>query len=707
MSETLGRIGKYEIERELGSGAFATVFLAHDTMLHRQVALKVLRPALMADDDFVARFQIDARAAARLDHPHIITIHDLGQLQGRLFIDMKYMPGGSLDGRLEAQGPLPAAEALRILEQVASALDYAHAQGLVHRDVKPANILFDAAGKAVLGDFGMVKSAEGSMVATLTLGGVVGTPAYMAPELWEEADVTPATDVYALGCVLYDMLIGEALFQGSTLPSVMSAHLRPRRFPQHWPAGVPPQMQAALARAVAQEPAQRFASAGSFVQALKAPEDPLSGLYAQLQEALAAQAWAQALELAEEINARHKGYRDVTQLIAQARAQQAQEAAQEWRALALQAETAGDATVARTALKRWLQLTPQDAEALALQQRLAGLDGSKTLVQDRTPEQNTEPHRPRILAWLMLGAIVVVGGILSAVFLLVGALVLPRDNPIGATRTPEKLLAADATTALETATPPAPATDGTQAAVVAQLQATGTAGALGTATRYAETRAALDARATAMGQVGATATAQAQATATAQARATSIPVAALVAELRAYENRAPLEGPLAGELEHDSADDQIETYVLDSSLSDFVLSVTFENPYSPSTGPWAYGVVFRGTEFNEQYRLILSSDGMLRLRLHEGSPSSVSRQDFVIPEAAQFAQLGGRENHLLLAVDGPVGHVLVNDVYVTALDLSQKTERGRISVATGFFTGYEIDDNRTSFSNLRLWRVGG
>src|SRR5262245_6648753 len=168
--ETQQTLGKYTIVRELGRGGFAAVYLAQDSVLRRSVALKILHPQLLVDPAFVARFENDARAAAQLDHPHIATIFELGQIEGRLYIAMRLLPGGTLAERIREGGPLPFADALRVVEQVADALDHAHAAGFVHRDVKPTNIIFNARGEAVLTDFGMVKAVESSVVARSTVG---------------------------------------------------------------------------------------------------------------------------------------------------------------------------------------------------------------------------------------------------------------------------------------------------------------------------------------------------------------------------------------------------------------------------------------------------------------------------------------------------------------------------------------------------------
>ncbi len=185
MPEQILRLGKYIIHEELGRGRFAVVFRATDTALAKHVALKILHPALRTDPLFVARFQNDARAAAQLEHPHIISVYDYGDLDGRLYIAMQYLAGGSLAERIAQKGRVTFAEASRVVDEIAQALDYAHGRGFIHRDVKPTNILFNARDEAVLTDFGLVKAADESIIARSSAGGVVGTPAYIAPEVWE------------------------------------------------------------------------------------------------------------------------------------------------------------------------------------------------------------------------------------------------------------------------------------------------------------------------------------------------------------------------------------------------------------------------------------------------------------------------------------------------------------------------------------------
>jgi len=219
-------LGKYELHEELGRGGFGIVYRAVDTTLGREVALKVLHPQLTVDPDFLEKFRNEARVIASLDSPNIVTIYEMGETDGRIFIAMRYMTGGSLKDKLAKEGKLSFEETLRIMKQVCAGLQVAHEKGLVHRDIKPANILFDSQGNTVISDFGLAKAVQDSSVTAASSAGGMGTPAYRAPELWEgDTPATPETDIYSMGCVLFEMLTGKVLFDGDTSEKILVKHL--------------------------------------------------------------------------------------------------------------------------------------------------------------------------------------------------------------------------------------------------------------------------------------------------------------------------------------------------------------------------------------------------------------------------------------------------------------------------------------------------
>jgi tetratricopeptide (TPR) repeat protein len=263
--------GRYALGRELGRGGMATVFLAEDLRQRRRVAIKILRP-----DVAVAlgpeRFLREIEIAARLSHPHILPLHDSGEIDGLLFYVMPYVEGESLRERLARDGSLPLEEALGIAREVADALAYAHARNVVHRDIKPGNVLLQA-GHAVVADFGVARAISAAADERVTgTGLVVGTPVYMSPEQASGEPIDGRTDVYALGCMTYEMLAGQPPFVGATPQQVIARHLAesPPALRALRP-GVPPPVVEAIEKALGKRPEERFADAGEFADALRTP----------------------------------------------------------------------------------------------------------------------------------------------------------------------------------------------------------------------------------------------------------------------------------------------------------------------------------------------------------------------------------------------------------------------------------------------------
>jgi len=267
-------LGRYTIRGELGRGGFATVYRALDTKLRREVALKVLKPGWTDDPRAVERFMREATQSAMLKHPNIVTIYDVDQFEGRLFIAMELVPGRSLQQIVAQDGPLPWERTIVILEQAASALDHAHKRGLTHRDVKPANIILDETEsgdrvRVVLTDFGLVRGAEQASLTLGSTGGIVGTPEYIAPEVWDGQPAGPASDVYALACSGHYMLTSQVLFGAATPMAVIRRHMQGPLLPRQWPAGIPDSVTEVLQKALARDPAQRTATASEMVAGLR------------------------------------------------------------------------------------------------------------------------------------------------------------------------------------------------------------------------------------------------------------------------------------------------------------------------------------------------------------------------------------------------------------------------------------------------------
>ncbi len=328
------RIGKYHILEEIGYGGFATVYKAIDTHLNRTVALKVMHPYWQGDDHFVERFRREGHAMQKLQHPQIITVYESGTLDGYLYIAMEYVPGPTLKEVLKKEQVLPLDQAVAILEQIASALDYAHQQGIIHRDIKPANVILDSSTtsmRAMLLDFGLVKALASSSALT-SRGMLIGSPEYMAPEqanLERRSDVGPAADRYALGILAYRMLTGRVPFPGNT-PATLNAHEnKPVPPPKDWRPDLPEEIANALLKMLAKNHQERFASASAFVTQLRVIVDAennlqrrnrqLATLYTQLEAAARAKRWREVLNLSHNIQAIDRHYRDVQTQIDSAR----------------------------------------------------------------------------------------------------------------------------------------------------------------------------------------------------------------------------------------------------------------------------------------------------------------------------------------------------------------------------------------------------
>ena len=267
--ETLesGLRDRYRVERELGRGGFAVVYLARDLRHDRPVALKVLNEEIAASIG-AERFEREIKLAAALQHPHILGVFDSGEIGGRLWFTMPFIEGESLRDRIRHEGQFPIADAVGIAREVADALDYAHAHGVVHRDIKPENILL-AGRHAMVADFGISRSigAEGGLTQT---GMAIGTPGYMSPEqATGDRAVDARTDIFALGCVLYEMLAGEPPFTGPNAQTVIARTLTESPRPIHSTrGGVSEALDHVTLRALARVPADRYATAAQFGEAL-------------------------------------------------------------------------------------------------------------------------------------------------------------------------------------------------------------------------------------------------------------------------------------------------------------------------------------------------------------------------------------------------------------------------------------------------------
>ncbi|HEY2074023.1 MAG TPA: protein kinase, partial [Gaiellaceae bacterium] len=266
---------RYELEELIEHGGMSSVYRGHDRLLERTVALKILHPHFIDDAEYVERFRREARAVAQLSHPHIVTVIDRGSSGGHQFIVFEYVDGENLKQLLDRSGPLSVERTIELGIEIADALAFAHAHDLVHRDVKPQNVLIDSTGSAKVTDFGIARSLDVERGVTQT-GTVLGTSNYLSPEQAEGQPVTPATDIYSLGVVLYELLAGEVPFRGDNLVVVAMKHVT-----EHAPsllgqrADVSPRLAHAVERALEKDPADRFPSMDAFANELRRCRDEL------------------------------------------------------------------------------------------------------------------------------------------------------------------------------------------------------------------------------------------------------------------------------------------------------------------------------------------------------------------------------------------------------------------------------------------------
>ncbi|CAA9394746.1 MAG: Serine/threonine protein kinase PrkC, regulator of stationary phase [uncultured Rubrobacteraceae bacterium] len=259
---------RYVVSRPLGGGGMGEVFLARDRVLERDVALKVLRGQYAENEEFVERFRREALNVASLSHPNIVSVYDRGEAEdGSYYMAMEYVPGGTLKDRIDRDGPLPPATASAVAVQIAGALGAAHERGVIHRDVKPQNVLVSASGDAKVADFGIARAAAADVISGTST--VLGTARYMSPEQAMGEVVGPTSDLYSLGVVLYEMLTGEAPFEADTPVAVSMKQVNePPRPPKEIRGEVPEGLNAVVLKLLAKDPAARYASAAALIAEL-------------------------------------------------------------------------------------------------------------------------------------------------------------------------------------------------------------------------------------------------------------------------------------------------------------------------------------------------------------------------------------------------------------------------------------------------------
>jgi len=286
MEDLTGKqIGSYQIVAPLGEGGMAAVYKAYQPAMDRYVALKILPRYFANDPQFISRFQQEAKILAKLQHPHILPVFDFGEEDDYTYIVMPFIESGTLVSLMRGE-PLSLAQIRRVISQAGDALDYAHLRGLIHRDVKPSNILIDERGNCLLMDFGLAKIIEGSIHLT-TSGAIMGTPAYMSPEQGLGEKLDARTDIYSLGVILYEMAVGRVPYKAETPMAIIVKHINdPLPMPRTLNENLPEAIERVILKSLAKKPEDRFGTAGEMVKALHAaiPEVAPSDLAAPVSE---------------------------------------------------------------------------------------------------------------------------------------------------------------------------------------------------------------------------------------------------------------------------------------------------------------------------------------------------------------------------------------------------------------------------------------
>jgi serine/threonine protein kinase len=273
--------GRYSLRDPLGSGGMAEVFLAYEEDLERDVALKILKEQYADEEGFIERFRREAQSAASLNHPNIIRIYDWGGTENgeASYIAMEYAPGGTLEDRILEDGALPPYKAVEVASQIAEALGFAHECGVIHRDIKPQNILLSALGGAKVTDFGLARAAYSTSLSQTSL--VVGTASYMSPERAMGGPADPRSDLYSLGVVLYEMLTGELPYEGDSSVTIAVKHvIEPPRAPGEVNSEVPEGISAITQKLLAKDPGDRYTSATQLIEDLRRVSDGLPPAFA-------------------------------------------------------------------------------------------------------------------------------------------------------------------------------------------------------------------------------------------------------------------------------------------------------------------------------------------------------------------------------------------------------------------------------------------
>lgn len=689
-------IGHYQVIQEIDRGGMATVYLAYDQKMAREVALKVLPQQFTHDQKFITRFQNEARILAKLEHFAIVPIYDYGQDKGFPFLVMRYMKQGSLTKQL-AGGPLPIPLIARVLYRVSEALDKAHSHGIIHRDIKPSNILFDAEGNAYLSDFGIAKLRESRQ--GLTTEAIIGTPAYMSPEQADGGkEVDGRSDIYSLGIVLFEMMTHQAPFpaENNHVQQMMAHILAPVPSILDINPHLPKDFAPIVARAMDKDPENRYPHARDLAeiflktavlarQLSPLSEDSWPGLVttnplpAHLQQEL----------ISDQAEVRAGAARKLESLL-----------------------YAPDNNLLIPALMALTRLA-KDENSRVARRATTHLDNfynqndspvipittPSTVETTKTPEITNSSHQPteqsskkwqKVLLfaqqpiaitefWINMAAII----ILSVLVLVLGfAVFYPSPKPV----------TEDQTRLITNGVRETQATEGTEAALELTQDAY----------RFSVQRTQEAATAVARAQLSGTATAQAKATGTSVAMRANINTLLAQAQANHYEIEDH-------QLNH-STDDYVSTYLVQNAdLENFVAEAQFFNPYSAVFHDWDIGFIFRNNpdDHQRQWRVGVSTNGAglgywFLDFWYDGEPVAQYSMKGDLDAGVLNTNAGGYNQLSLIAEDNS-GYLLLNGYPIAQLRLESITDGpGNLQTGTGFFNGHEVNGYTTRVQKFIL-----
>jgi eukaryotic-like serine/threonine-protein kinase len=678
MDYTGQRFDQYQIIEKLGQGGMATVYKAFDTRLDRDVAIKVVRKESIPPEQLeriLKRFEREAKALAKFLHPSIVPVHDYGEYQGAPYLVMAYLPGGTLKDRIGE--PVPVETVLNWIRPIASALSFAHQRGVIHRDVKPSNILTTEDGSLMLSDFGIAQILEESTTQLTATGMGVGTPEYMAPEQWQ-GQASAASDQYALGVVMYELLTGQKPFTADTpLAVALKVMSEPLPRPSKYVEGIPEAVEKVLYKLLAREPGDRYADMANFLRGIKTFEPGSPNIHPNRPEVTEVPATP---DEPEEI------FVDEGETIDQIL--EFEQKPIDKKGVTLSASDVGalakkDKSISPTEAKNNNERKPQ--REIASKGVVKGLGDRQNSAESM--RSSSEKHKPtgRNTGWIfgLSGiSVLIIGIIFLAMISLCLGLIVPliqqpaTSKPVGSGKT--------STAVMETTEP----TEGDSSATL-DAQVTQTAKVQSTATAKAVSEATAQAQKTSTADAAHKATEQAQITATAQSAYDTfnnfIDNAILIHEEKAHS------------LEHKD-DDFVKTYYTGVELKNFAIDVTFVNPYALSVGGWDYGLLFRGPGGNDQYRMYLTSDKDWRIE---------NWDEEIVSAKSDYMDLltgTGEKNRLQFLALEDIGYLFVNNQFITELDLSERKKAGDIIIGIGFLNGHEIEGYATAIENLRIYQ---